>query len=359
MSLENGGHGGDIFSLSKKEQNGICDFSTNINPLGMSPLGWHALKKEEEKIILRYPDVFCRDMRKSLSLRLETAPDCITCGNGATELMYLLMKIIRPSCVYIGAPSFSEYKLAAQSVHSPVVSFTLEKDNQFQVPLSFFKKGILSHSVIFLGNPNNPDGQPLSEPAFHSLMSLAEKNDSYLVIDESFIDFLPDSYSYRAEAAFHDHLVILSSLTKFYAIPGLRAGYMISSKNLAESMSHELIPWNVNGLAQLYISKAVLDDDYISKSRNYVKNERQRFSSLLQSFSDITGIWGSVNFLLLQLRNDGLTGTQLEKKLLPSGFLIRRCQNFESLDDYWIRLAVRTEKEDTSIIDHLKEAGLR
>jgi threonine-phosphate decarboxylase len=359
MSLECGGHGGDIFKFSHEKQNAIRDFSTNINPLGMSPLGWQALKKEEENIILRYPDILCRDMKKSLSIRLGISEQCITCGNGATELMYALMRILKPSRVYVGAPSFSEYKLAAESIHADVISFPLEQDQEFAVPISFFKKKMTAHSVIFIGNPNNPDGHILKEDEFSELLDLAERNDSFLVIDESFIDFLPDSFSYRYQLNQSDRLVILSSLTKFYAIPGLRAGYMISSKQLADAMAGELVPWNVNGLAQLYVSKAVLDTDYIARSRDYIKKENQRFSALLQSFSDVEKVWGSVNFLLLHLKKDALSGSGLQQNLLPLGFLIRKCGNFETLDDHWVRLAVRSEEEDNALIRCLRKAGMK
>ena len=172
MNLAESRHGGDIFGFDDEEQENVLDFSININPVGLSPLGKKKLLKYLETDILRYPDIKCRSLIKALSLRYNMDESFISVGNGATELMYTILRVLTPDKVYIPAPGFSEYKLSAKSVGIEAVEFPLTKSSGFSVPVSMIISRMKSHSAIYLGNPNNPDGQCLSEKSFLSLIHI-------------------------------------------------------------------------------------------------------------------------------------------------------------------------------------------
>ena len=197
MSIKSSRHGGDVFGLSEEEQDKVFDFSININPLGLSPEGRAALLAHWEKETLRYPDVECRALKKSLSIRYGIPEESMALGNGATELMYKLLELLHPKKVIVPAPSFSEYRLSAEAAGCPVDSFLLKADQGFALPLEEIEKKLLPHSLIYLGHPNNPDGQLLSPSDFEAVLRLAKKKESFLIIDESFIDFVGDDVSYR------------------------------------------------------------------------------------------------------------------------------------------------------------------
>lgn len=193
MILSQSRHGGDIFKLPGVERDVFLDFSININPLGLSPKGKEALIRSWEKEVLRYPDMECRELISALANRYGMPDRMITVGNGATEIMYTLLRVLLPGKVYVPAPSFSEYRLSAESVNAKVEEIPLSAKTDFKIPVEFFTK-IEPKSVVYLGNPNNPDGQILNEERLKQILPLVEKTQSYLILDESFVDFLGDSF---------------------------------------------------------------------------------------------------------------------------------------------------------------------
>ncbi len=348
------GHGGEIFALPEEEREKILDFSVNINPLGLSPRGRAAVLASFDREAGRYPDSECRALKAALSRRYGVPEGEITCGNGATELMYALVRAVRPSAVYVPAPSFSEYRFAAEASGVPVISFPLDRDRGFQLQDTDFLRKLPPHPLLFVGHPNNPDGQLLSRETFLSFLKAAEEAEGWLVVDESFIDFLGDSCSFRSYVSSHPRLVILLSLTKFYSVPGLRIGAAVSSPAHAAQLSRMLCPWNVNGPAQLYMREAVQDKAYIRDSQTYMKAERRRMDEALRALPGIHVYDGTVNFFLLRLTN-GRDGTWLARCLAPFYLKIRLCGNYEGLDDTFIRVAVRTQEENDRLLCAWKE----
>ena len=233
MTLKSSRHGGDVFGFSPEERNKILDFSININPLGLSPAGRKALTRYWEVETLRYPDVEERDVKEALSKAYGMDKDTISLGNGATELMYTLLRITKPARVLVPAPAFSEYRLSAEAAGAEVVSFLLPVEDHFNLPLREIKEKMGSHSLIYLGNPNNPDGRLLHREEFQCIMDRAQETESLVVIDESFIDFAGDACSYRQECRKYPNLVVMMSLTKFYAVPGLRIGCSFADPKMA------------------------------------------------------------------------------------------------------------------------------
>ena len=347
-------HGGDIFSLDETNRDRLLDFSVNINPLGMSPMGLSALSDFFSREAGRYPDIECRELKKALSDYYKIPVSCISCGNGATELMYVLMRVLRPSSVYVPDPCFSEYEKAADAENIPVYSYALDGTRNFCVKDWSFIEAIPKKSVIYAGNPNNPDGRFLVKDDFLRLAKAAARTDSWLILDESFVDFSESDVSYRSCISQNPHLIIVTSLTKFFAVPGLRIGCTFSSPEIAEKISSALYPWNVNGPVQLYIKAALSDKKYIAESRRYVQEERKRFCHMLGKISAIQLFPGTVNFILLRLTN-GHDAAWLQEKLFPHGFLIRQCGNYKGLDNTYFRLAIRKQDENDKLFQVLSE----
>lgn len=355
MTLKSSRHGGDVFSLAPSERNKILDFSININPLGLSPLGRRALLRYWEIETLRYPDVEDRDVTAALSGAYHMPEDTIALGNGATELMYALLAMVHPAKVLVPAPAFSEYRLSAEAAGIPTESFLLDRDHGFSLPLEELERRMTKNSLVYLGHPNNPDGCLLKKDDFLSLLSIAEEKKSFIVIDESFIDFVEGDVSYRPYVNNSSQVVVVMSLTKFYAVPGLRIGCSFASPDLTEKLKSCLIPWNVNGPAQLYMTYAAGDREFIDQSRIFCREERERFAQALSGIEGLTVYPGCVNFILLKLTGAIKDAGELQKRLLPENILIRQCGNYEGLNTSYFRLAVRTEEENRRFLDALKE----
>ena len=355
MNFAESRHGGDIFGFADEEQENVLDFSININPVGLSPLGKKNLLKYFETDILRYPDINCRSLIKTLSVRYNMDESFISVGNGATELMYAILRVLMPDTVYIPAPGFSEYKFSAKSIGIEAVEFPLLKSNGFSVPVSMIISGMKNHSAIYLGNPNNPDGQCLSEESFYEIIKAAQKNNSVVILDESFIDFLGDERSYRQKCKKYGNLIVITSLTKFYAAPGLRIGCSFSSPDLACQIKKILIPWNVNGLAQRYMTAALKDKSYQEETVQYCLEERKKMLVGLSLIKEIKVYDGTVNFVLCRLNGKFSNAQELQDALLPYHILIRQCGNYTGLDESYFRLAVRTGRENQKLLETLRK----
>ncbi len=354
MTEKSARHGGDVFGLSVAEQEKVMDFSININPLGLSPQGKKALLHGWEKEVLRYPDVECRALLAAISKRYGVPSDTIALGNGATELMYKLLSLLKPVKVLVPAPSFSEYRLSAEAAGCQVESFLLHKENGFRLPLEEIRRKMTAHSLLYLGHPNNPDGQLLHEEDFHAVMAMVKEMDSFVVIDESFIDFAPEGHSYRDELVQSPYGAAVMSLTKFYAVPGLRIGCAFMAPALCEKLKSTLIPWNVNGLAQLYTTAALSDTAYQKETVAYSKARREELVRGISSISDIEILPGCVNFILCRLKGTFETAKALQEALFPYHIFIRQCGNYEGLDDTYFRIAVRPEEENEKLLAALR-----
>lgn len=355
MTEKSARHGGDVFGLSAAEQEKVLDFSININPLGLSPLGKEALLRSWEREALRYPDVECRGLLAAISTRYGVPTDTIALGNGATELMYKLLSLLKPLKVLVPAPSFSEYHLSAEAAGCEVESFLLHKENGFRLPLKEIRRKMTAHSLLYLGHPNNPDGQLLHEDDFRAVMAMAEEKDAFVIIDESFIDFAPEGISYRNELVRSSHGAAVMSLTKFYAVPGLRIGCAFMAPALCEKLKSTLIPWNVNGLAQLYMTAALSDAAYQAETVAYNQARRRELASGLSAISDIEILPGSVNFILCRLTGTFETAKALQDALFPYHIFIRQCGNYEGLDDSYFRVAVRPPEENEKLLAALRD----
>lgn len=346
-----GRHGGQIFHLPKEERDSILDFSININPVGLSPEGKAAMMEHWETDITRYPDTSCGDLVKALAKRYSIDPSFIMVGNGATELMYALLAVTQPKKVYIPAPSFSEYRFSAEFFGVEIEELPLEIGDTFHLPWESWVEKITDHSLIYVGNPNNPDGQLLLPQAFEALAHRAKETKSLLVIDESFVDFLGDAYSYRTACQHHEEVVIISSLTKFFAVPGLRIGYGLAHPRITEKWKKSVIPWHVNGPVQRYMEFALQDESYREQSVQFCRKERRRLSQELAAFKNIHVYSGTVNFILCQLRGKFNKVEEFQRKLNEFGIIVRNCGNYAGLDDSYFRVAVRREDENNYLIE--------
>lgn len=355
MKLSSTRHGGDVFKYTKEEREKFLDFSININPLGLSPLGKKQIDLFWVRETLRYPDVEYRDLIQAIAKRYKVQEDSILVGNGATELMYAMIRALHPSKVIVPAPSFSEYRISATANQIPVISFPINLETG-ELPLGRINELCEENSLLYLGNPNNPDGSVLAPEVVKNILEIAADKKTILVLDESFIDFVCDDASYRNWVQRYDNLIVLTSLTKFYAIPGLRLGSGFFPKKLKTVISNQLIPWNVNGIAQLYMQDALMDFEYQEKSREFCEMERKRLVNQLREIPDLRIYNGVVNFILCRLVSGPIrTVEALEELLARENILIRNCANYESLDDTYFRICVHKPEYNDVLIKALKK----
>ncbi len=344
-------HGGNIYGGNKACAGSLMDFSANINPFGLSAVVEQAIK-ENIKSVQHYPDPQATELRQEICRFYRVADERLVLGNGAAELFYLLCHVLRPATVLIPAPSFSEYERAALSSGAKIQFFLLDPYDGFSLSFARLAETLQEDTLIFFGHPNNPTGKLLDVEAFANFARFAAEKNCRIIVDESFIDFLPDAdnHTCRWLAEKQENICIIHSLTKFFAIPGLRLGFGLFSPEMARKMRAAVDCWNVNSLAQVAGVAALKDEKHITNTKDNIGRLRDQ---LYQELSLLPGlkIFPSVaNFLLLHL-NAELSSRQICSRMDAKGILLRDCANYIGLDDRYIRIAVRSEAENRKFID--------
>lgn len=351
-------HGGNIYRLAeeiKMPEAKIIDFSASINPLGAPEKVKQEIRRNL-RYLGNYPDPDAKSLRLRLARHHNAEPQSILCGNGSTELIYLIPRALRPEKILIPQPTFSEYIRACKTANYKlqVTSYKLKKENDFDFnPDDFISSLVTCHSslplnMIFLCNPNNPTGRLLKRNDMLKIADAAKRLKSYLVVDEAFIDFCPGD-SVIDEVKNNPYLIVLRSMTKFYALSGLRIGYGVFPEHLISAMKEYKERWTVNSLAQIAGIIALGETEYRDKTIGLIKREKQflenGFRKLGIKFYPSKG-----NFYLLRVNN----AQEIYQRLKMRGILVRDCSNFRGLDSDYIRIAVKSRRENNILLKTLK-----
>ena len=332
------GHGNDIYSLNAEPE---LDYSTNVlfNEYLYNQLCNNILTY---KNISNYPEPNASSLQNKIALYHNLKPDNIQVTNGSTEAFYLIAQLFRDKKSVIFTPSFAEYEDACR-VHKHQIKFISNKFLSSDL--------IFDADLVWIGNPNNPDGKIYS-PDFIS--ELCKKNPGVVfVIDEAFAELCYGFYSSVSALSFHQNLVIIRSFTKSFGIPGIRLGYIISSNKIYSQTEKIKIPWNVNTIA-IETGKYILDNyNNSSEVISRIYEESEWFQNKLDELEYLQVVKSPVNFFLVKLLKG--ESAKLKKYLLEKyNILIRDASNFRELDNSWIRLAVLKREENKFFVFAIK-----
>ena len=228
----------------------------------------------------------------------------------------------------------------------------LKEDEAFKLGLSALDSRLLGNELVIVGQPNNPTGT-LVDPVV--LRTLASKNPSTIfVVDEAFAEFVEGMDRLTEDRP--SNLIVLCSFTKTYAIPGMRLGCVIADPDIIRRMRKLMPPWSVNTFAQAVGEAALRDEEYLKRTREFVREQRERLSNELRSISGLTVYQSQTNFLFVRIDRKNISAAGLAERLLREGMAIRLCENFDGLDSRFFRIAVRTEEENLRLCRSLKDA---
>lgn len=330
------------------------DFSSSINPLGISKSVLHELCKELKNLCTIYPDPFCGELKNSILdyLKIGLDPSWLLIGNGATELIHIFARTFIRKKVVIPSPTFCEYELSARRMGAKVKFVPLKKwEPDTEQILNESAKGC---DAVFLCNPNNPTGL-LSSASIRKIIENIGSN-TCIFIDECFIELVDDGdkrNSLIEMVTDHKNVVILRSLTKSFSLAGIRLGYCVCNPRLISRMLDNKISWNVNGVAQKIGTMVLKDRSYLEKSRRFIRSERSFMMNELHKMTRFFPVQSDVNFFLIQV--SGRSSVEVRDYLLNTrGILVRDCSTFTGMDPGYIRVAVKKHKEDVILLDSLK-----
>ena len=330
-------HGGSIVR-------GVTDFSVNLNPYGPPDFIFDALKACMGEI-KNYPDVESVQLKALIARKFGCLESEVLVGAGVSELIQLVAIGFVKKRAVIPAYTYGEYEKSVRMMGAEVKKIEMPG---LELKPELISEAMQPDDVVFLCNPNNPTGQYIPEEGLSLLIDEAERVDALLVLDEAYIDFVNDAFPSHSYLSSTGNLLILRSLTKSFAIPGVRVGYALGSEPVISVLRQLKAPWSVSVFAQR-IGEAVLGaagDKFIEDTRWKISKSKRRLEREL-------GIHSDANFYIL---DTGRVASEVKAELLSRGLAVRDCTSF-GLPSH-IRFAVRKDEENEILMDMLKHLCL-
>jgi len=352
-------HGGDVDRVCREygfAVEEVLDFSANINPLPL-PEGMAEYLADSLAVLTRYPDREYRQLREALARYTGCSPRWIMVGNGATELLYLAAKALKPGKVLIPAPSFADFTRAFAVQGSRVDFFPLREQEGFKLDIRAFCQAMgEGYGAAVLCNPNNPTGQLLDRSELVEVVGEAAKLGIMVILDETFLEFaaIPDRATMLGELGRFRNLLILRAFTKFFGVPGLRLGYCLANPELLQELRARQEPWTVNGLAALLGPWLLEQTAYIDATRSWIREERPFFLARLKEIAALKVYDTQANFVLCRLLSSNWNAGSLKGTLERQGIMIRDAGSFY-LDEKYFRLAIRDRESNLRVAEKLED----
>ena len=334
----------------------VLDFSASVSPLGPPAGLWAALQQVD---LTAYPDPECLELRESLSRHTGAAVDSILVGNGSTELIHLLAQAyLSPGAgggkaALLLTPTYGEYAGACAWAGAEALTLTAQRDKGFAWDLAAAAEIIQSRrpALVFLCNPNNPTGVYLSREETAALAAAVAQSGGMLVLDEAYVNFVADSWDALALLReMGDNLVLLRSMTKDYALTGLRLGYAVAAPGVVAQLAARQPDWSVNSLAQAAGVVALADADYLPQARAAVAAAKDYLIRELTALGYAV-MPSAANFLLVSVGD----GAALRERLRRRGLFVRDGASFGLPD--CIRIGVRPLADCQRLAAALGEGG--
>lgn len=354
MALFNSAHGGNIREAATVlgiSPDQLLDFSANINPLGM-PVSVKRALIDNLDCIERYPDADYFHLHQALARHHQVPASWILAGNGETESIFTVASGLKPRRAMIVTPGFAEYGRALAQSGCEIRRWSLREADGWQLTDAILEALTPDLDCLFLCAPNNPTGLLPERQLLQAIADRCKSLNINLILDEAFIDFIPHEAGFIPALKDNPHIWVLRSLTKFYAIPGLRLGYLVNSDDAAVArMRRQQMPWSVNALAALAGEVALQDSAWQQATWHWLREEGARFYQALCQLPLLTVYPGRANYLLLRCEREDI---DLQRRLLTQRILIRSCANYPGLDSRYYRVAIRSAAQNERLLSALR-----
>lgn len=337
-------HGGDIY-----RNNIHFDFSVNLNPLGV-PQEVQWVLTEAALHANKYPDIIHERLVNETADIFNVPGEQIVYGNGASEIIMAICHGIQPKKAMLVAPGFSGYStcLSGAVPKCQIIYHHLQADNDFQLHHDIVEQLLVEKpKLLFLTNPNNPNGRLIDKDVLSDIITAAEKVGAVVVVDECFLPLTGKEK--ECSLAYHmddyKNVIVLRAFTKTYAIPGVRVGYALCSKrSQADLLKRQLPEWNLSIFAQMAGAECLKHPDFVEDAVRVINTERDYLTEELTKLS-LKVYHSDANFILFKSRDP-----ELAKKLLEYQIMIRDCSDYIGLEKGFYRIAVKQHNENEGLL---------
>lgn len=343
-------HGGDIY---RNKVN--IDFSINLNPMGAPKEVMDGAAAALYKAYV-YPDIRQDRIRGTIADYIGVASWQVCAGSGASELIMALVRAAGPKRALLYEPCFSGYEHALKAQGAEIKKHLLKKENGFAIMSEDVRALTDDVDMVFICNPGNPSGAVLDKEVLTQILDRAKEKEIFVCLDESFLalsdkgeEMEPGTQEFLINQ--YRNLAIVRSLTKVFALPGIRMGYLLSGEQNIERVRAQLPEWNLSAIAQGAMEAGIevlKRGTFIQKSIAGIKHERQFLTEKLTELG--MEVFPSDTCFILFEGPEGLC-----EKLLARGILIRNCSSFSGLSGRYYRIAVRDHEDNRALVQAIKE----
>jgi len=324
----------------------VIDFSSNINPFGASPRVREAMTNVP---IERHPDPDASELRDAIATRVNVSPEQVIVGNGSLELIRALaIAYIRAGDdVLIVAPTFGEYRVAVEVMGARVVEFRTHAHDEFRVNVDALIARVveLQPRLAFICNPNNPTGAYGSRDDIARVLDASPE--TLWVLDEAFVPFIENAWASRDLIA-RENLIVMRSMTKEYALPGLRLGYALAQSEVIDALAKVRAPWSVNSFAQAAGRAVLADEKFLQDTLAQIHDEAKKLRASIENLG-----WrvmpSALHYFLVEVGD----ARAFRATLASRGLLVRDCTSF-GLPEF-VRIATRKPEENARLVEALSE----
>lgn len=315
-------HGGDTKAFAKAincHPQEVIDLSSNINFIKPKiDIDFNTLT------ISSYPNY--DELYRAIAHLYGVKISQIELFNGATSAIYSLFRELDLTHCTLYAPCYLEYKKAAN-----LYGYEIDLVNR----LENIEQEIKAKSLVVFVNPSTPDGK------FYTIEKLMQRwieQQCTILIDESFLDFT--TFTSATQYLEYPNLYIIKSMTKFYSSAGIRIGAIISNRENILSLQKKEPLWKLSQFDNHYLLSALKDKEFIQISHNINSKNKNYLIEQLKQSNHIKKIYpSSANFIMVKLKN--IDSKTFQKLLIPYKIMVRDCSNFDFLDEYFVRIAIK------------------
>jgi threonine-phosphate decarboxylase len=326
----------------------LIDFSVSTNPFGPPPAVLEAYHRAAAAIA-SYPEPYAAALTAAIAKHLGVAAGNVLAGNGSTQLIYLIARMLRPSRPFVVIPTFSEIANSLLTLPATPAPIVLRRERGFQLDLGDVEKALAQGAdALFLGRPNSPTGSTIDLAAVSMIAERCATRRCWCVIDEAFIEFADDPSSAVDLIKEQPRLIVTRSMTKLYAIPGLRLGYLVASEDAVAGLARALEPWSVSGpAAAAGLACLQQSDEWRAGIRGALKCERTYLEKQLAAIPGFTVFPSAANFLMFEVSRPQRFGAHM----LERGIAVRDLTALPGAGPGLFRIGLRGRADNDRLLE--------
>lgn len=333
-------------------------FNANLNPKGIPESVTQAIKENISSIV-KYPDIYYNKLKTAVSSYVGAPLENIVMGNGSTDLLKLYGALLLPKKALLLTPGPSEFENVLSAYNVEISFYDLKEEEDFKLDMDDLIAQLTDDlDLIIIANPNNPTSKKIELADIRKLTEACKEKNIFLIIDEMYIEFLDDYKKYTAVPLTEefDNISVIRSVSKFFAVPGLRFAYAImNNPEHKEIIDLTTTKNNIASLTAIAITDMFKDEEYITESQSMIHTERSLVYLAMSTSKTIKLIKPDANFMLVKLLKDDLSSSDVAMHCNQRGIIIRKCDDIRGLSDKYIRMCFMKPKQNDLMVNTILE----